>query len=68
MRTVTTLEQARLKMQMGDYDQVGRMIGTTRDGAKMRLIRKDAGAIAALLALVNGREKLIEDYIAEMKH
>lgn len=62
METVTTLEQLKPTMQIGDYDQVAKMVGTTRDGAKMRLRRNNPEAIQALIYWLKGRNKIIEDF------
>ena len=63
MEKVTTLEQLKPKMQIGDYDQVAQMIGTkSRDAAKARLRRGNEEALNALKTLIEAREKAIQDF------
>ena len=63
MENVTTLEQLKPKMQLGDYDLVAEMVGAkSREAAKMRLRRGDKKALEALKTLIEKREEIIEDF------
>lgn len=63
MENVTSLEQLKPKMQIGDYDQVAEMLGLkSRDAAKMRLRRGYPEALAALQKLIEAREKAINEF------
>ena len=63
MENVTSLEQLKPKMQLGDYDQVAEMIGAkSRDAAKMKLRRGNVEALEALKSLIEMREQFIKDF------
>lgn len=63
MENVTTLEQLKPKMQLGDYDQVATMLGLkSRDAAKARLRRGKKEALNALIKLIEAREKVINEF------
>ena len=63
MENVTTLEQLKPKMQLGDYDQVAAMLGLkSRDAAKARLRRGKKEALDALKKLIDAREKAIKEF------
>lgn len=62
METVTTLEQLKPKMQVGDYGQVSEVLGCTRDAAKMRLRRGDKEALTVLQRLLDAREALKNEF------
>ena len=63
MENVTTLEQLKPKMQIGDYDQVATMLGLkSRDAAKMRIRRGYPEALEALKKLIEAREKVINEF------
>lgn len=62
METVTTLEQLKPKMQVGDYRQVSKVLGCTRDAAKMRLRRGDKEALTVLQRLLDAREALKNEF------
>lgn len=63
MENVTSLEQLKSRMQIGDYDQVAEMLGLkSRDAAKMRLRRGYPEALAALQKLIEAREKAINEF------
>lgn len=62
MENVTTLEQLKPKMQIGDYNQVAQILGCTRDAVKMRLKRGKPEAIEALKRLIETREELAKEF------
>jgi hypothetical protein len=62
MEKVPTLEQLKPKMQIGDYEQVAKMLGCSRDAAKMRLRRGYEDALCALQTFINEREKIINNF------
>lgn len=62
MNNVTSLEQLKPKMQIGDYNQVAQILGCTRDAAKMRLKRNKPKAIEALRRLIEAREELAKEF------
>lgn len=62
MENVTSLEQLKKKMQIGDYGQVAAVLGCTRDAAKMRLKRHKPEAIEALRRLIEAREELAKEF------
>ena len=62
MKNVTTMEQLKSKMQIGDYNQVAQILGCTQDAAKMRLRRGAPEAIEALKRLIETREELVKEF------
>lgn len=62
MENVTSLEQIKPKMQIGDYNQVAQILGCTRDAAKMRLRRDHPEALEVLVKLIQSREALANEF------
>ncbi len=63
MENVTSLEQLKPKMQMGDFDLVAEMINApSREAAKMRLRRGDEQALNALKTLIEKRESIVKEF------
>jgi hypothetical protein len=57
-----TIAELKGKTQYGDYTTLGQMLGITATAAKMRFQRGDVQAKDALLKIIEGREKLIEQF------
>ncbi|GEM_PF-2413880 len=63
MDNVTSLEQLKPEMQIGDYDLVAEMIkAKSREAAKMRLRRGDKKALEALKTLIDKRKAILKDF------
>lgn len=62
MENVTTLEQIKSKMQVGDYSQVAEILSCSRDAAKMRLKRGNPEALDALQKLIESREAIKKEF------
>ena len=63
MRNVTTLEQLKSKIRIGDYDLVAEMINAkSRDAVKQKLRRGNEQALEALRTLIEKREEIIQDF------
>jgi len=63
MENVTTLEQLKPKIRIGDYDLVAEMINAkSRDAVKQKLRRGNEKALEALKTLIEKREEIIQDF------
>ena len=63
MENVTTLEQLKSKIRIGDYDLVAEMINAkSRDAVKQKLRRGNEQALEALRTLIEKREEIIQDF------
>ena len=55
-------EQIKPKIEKGDFVVVGKMLGISQENARMRFARNKEQEILAMKALVENRERLIEEY------
>ena len=63
MKNVTTLEQLKPRIRIGDYDLVAEMINAkSRDAVKQKLRRGNEQALEALKTLIEKREEIIQDF------
>ena len=65
MESVPTLGHIRSRLRYGDYVLLGELLGISSDAAKKRLSRKNKAAIAAMLTIIENRERFIEKYRSE---
>lgn len=59
-----TIEQIKTQTQYGDYTLLGQVLGINAPAAKQRFLRGDEKAKAALLKIIENREKLIKEFAA----
>jgi len=59
-----TTEQIKGRTQYGDYTLLGQVLGINSPAAKQRFLRGDTVAKAALLKIIENREKLIKEFAA----
>jgi hypothetical protein len=57
-----TIEQIKEKIQYGDYITLGKMFKIPTATIKSRFLRGDEKAAAAMIKIIEAREKLIEDF------
>lgn len=62
MENVPTMGHIKSQIRYGDYVLLGELLGITPDAAEKRLLRKDKGAIAAMLDIIEKKERLIKEY------
>lgn len=58
----TTVEQLKTRMQVGDYGYVAKVMGITRDAAKMRILRRKPETVRVLKIVLDHRDELAEKY------
>ena len=59
-----TIEQIKIQTQYGGYTLLGQVLGINAPAAKQRFLRGDEKAKAALLKIIENREKLIKEFAA----
>ena len=57
-----TIEEIKQRVQYGDYTTLGKVLETTSDAAKKRLLRGDQKAREAMIKIIESRENLIKEF------
>lgn len=57
-----TIEHFKEKVQYGDYQTLGKVLGISAEAAKMRLFRGDQKSANILQEIITQRENLIKKY------
>ena len=55
-----TKAEIKIKMQVGDYTTLGKMLGVNPDAARKQFEREKPAAIAGMITIITSREQIIE--------